>query len=129
MQAHETPPGPAAATLVPCISAPAADRQAAMQTSQASEAQQEPDVPQLAGQAAMVPADPAGGSITVSTAESPGSEPDAEECVICWEGAAEVILQPCGHLCLCEQCVQPLLKQGLGCPMCRVNIAGCIVPA
>ena len=49
---------------------------------------------------------------------------DEAECVVCWAADAEVLLQPCGHLCTCRSCAKPFLSQpGLPCPMCRVDIA------
>ena len=45
---------------------------------------------------------------------------DSPECIICWEAGANVVLQPCGHLCVCLGCVE-LLKGAL-CPMCRGEV-------
>jgi len=41
-------------------------------------------------------------------------------CVICCERAPAVVLQPCGHVCLCQECV-PAVQI---CPMCRTPVAG-----
>ena len=41
-------------------------------------------------------------------------------CVICCERAPAVALQPCGHVCLCQECV-PAVQI---CPMCRTPVAG-----
>ena len=37
-----------------------------------------------------------------------GDREDWAECIICWEAPANVILQPCGHMCACAGCI-PLL--------------------
>ena len=47
------------------------------------------------------------------------------ECIICWEAAPNVLLQPCGHICACSGCAA-LLGQS-DCPMCRCKVQGCIV--
>ena len=49
-----------------------------------------------------------------------GDKEDCGECIICWEAPANVILQPCGHLCVCSGCIPLLL--GLPCPMCRGEV-------
>ncbi|RZF42622.1 hypothetical protein LSTR_LSTR001417 [Laodelphax striatellus] len=50
-----------------------------------------------------------------STDEAPGAQP----CVVCRVNPIEIILLPCGHFCLCEDCSVQL--QDL-CPMCRAEI-------
>ncbi len=47
-------------------------------------------------------------------------EPKLDEyfCVVCFDEKRSVALGPCGHLCLCDNCVK-ILKT---CPMCRANI-------
>ena len=51
------------------------------------------------------------------------------ECVICLRGDAEVrgwvVLKPCQHLCVCQECSDGLLKRGDPCPKCRKAISGC----
>ncbi|XP_052847282.1 mitochondrial E3 ubiquitin protein ligase 1 [Drosophila gunungcola] len=41
-------------------------------------------------------------------------------CVVCSTNPKEIILLPCGHVCLCEDCAQ---KISITCPVCRANIA------
>ncbi|XP_037721202.1 mitochondrial E3 ubiquitin protein ligase 1-like [Drosophila subpulchrella] len=41
-------------------------------------------------------------------------------CVVCSTNPKEVILLPCGHVCLCEDCAQKISKT---CPVCRGKIA------
>lgn len=45
--------------------------------------------------------------------------PDDLKCVICFENPKQVIILPCGHVCLCEECSNRIL---LSCPMCRKDI-------
>ena len=42
-----------------------------------------------------------------------------EPCVVCWEARPCVVLLPCKHLALCEDCSQLLGSKGADCPMCR----------
>ena len=53
-----------------------------------------------------------------------GHEPDSddngdEDCIFCWFAAPCIVFQPCGHLCCCDACAQPMLKGSVACPMCR----------
>ncbi|KOC59611.1 Mitochondrial ubiquitin ligase activator of nfkb 1 [Habropoda laboriosa] len=41
-------------------------------------------------------------------------------CVICCTNPREIILLPCGHVCLCEDCSEDITTH---CPMCRAPIA------
>ena len=41
------------------------------------------------------------------------------ECVICLETVPDVIFLPCGHVCGCQNCAEPLKE----CPLCRQEIA------
>ena len=49
----------------------------------------------------------------------------SSECVVCWEAAASVVLQPCGHICACSGCAA--LLQHSPCPMCRCKVQCSIV--
>ncbi|EDW79412.1 uncharacterized protein Dwil_GK20428 [Drosophila willistoni] len=40
-------------------------------------------------------------------------------CVVCSTNPKEIILLPCGHVCMCEDCSQ---KISISCPVCRGNI-------
>ena len=50
---------------------------------------------------------------------------EVAECVICWDAAANVVLQPCGHVCACSGCAV-VLEEAL-CPMCRCEVVSNIV--
>ena len=41
------------------------------------------------------------------------------QCVVCWEVVPCVVLLPCRHLVVCEECFQLLDSKGSDCPMCR----------
>ncbi|KAM7316864.1 hypothetical protein ACRRTK_024595 [Alexandromys fortis] len=41
------------------------------------------------------------------------------ECVVCLEREAQTVFLPCGHVCCCQQCCQPLRT----CPLCRQEIS------
>lgn len=45
------------------------------------------------------------------------------ECVICMDSAPDVIFLPCGHVCGCRACAEPLSE----CPLCRQDIAAKLV--
>jgi hypothetical protein len=53
-----------------------------------------------------------------------GDDPNAKnvtkECVICLEGPKEIVLIPCAHICICQNCsLAPSLTT---CPVCRTTI-------
>ncbi|XP_046482868.1 mitochondrial E3 ubiquitin protein ligase 1 [Neodiprion pinetum] len=41
-------------------------------------------------------------------------------CVVCRSNPKEIILLPCGHVCLCEDCAEGIITQ---CPVCRTTIS------
>jgi len=49
---------------------------------------------------------------------------DARECKICMANASNVVLMPCGHSGLCDQCVHKMLtdKTCITCPFCRQSV-------
>merc|ERR1712215_47179 len=48
--------------------------------------------------------------------------PDTLECVICMEGMKEVMMEPCGHVCICRNCALTLRTNNrLRCPVCRAS--------
>ncbi|CAH2086846.1 unnamed protein product [Euphydryas editha] len=44
---------------------------------------------------------------------------DLQLCVVCTENPKEIILLPCGHVCLCEDCSENIKDK---CPICRERI-------
>ena len=49
--------------------------------------------------------------------------PDSLECIICMENMKEVMLEPCGHVCICRECAERMrLSSGrVKCPVCRIR--------
>ena len=49
--------------------------------------------------------------------------PDSLECIICMENMKEVMLEPCGHVCICRECAERMrLPSGrVKCPVCRIR--------
>ncbi|KAL1494895.1 hypothetical protein ABEB36_010409 [Hypothenemus hampei] len=45
--------------------------------------------------------------------------PENQICVVCRSNPIEIILLPCGHVCLCEDCADDISLQ---CPICRASI-------
>ena len=48
-----------------------------------------------------------------------GRDQGPAECIVCWCKASSIIFLPCGHICCCCLCAQPMLTGGVPCPMCR----------
>ena len=57
--------------------------------------------------------------------QTPDADDESVECIICWEASANVVLQPCGHLCVCLSCVE--LLRGAVCPMCRGEVLSTVM--
>lgn len=50
----------------------------------------------------------------------PGEEyPESQRCIVCKENPKEIVLIPCGHVCICEDCSEDI---GNLCPVCRAEI-------
>jgi len=43
-------------------------------------------------------------------------------CSICYKNKINILLEPCGHICLCEQCLSELGNYSKYCPICRQAI-------
>ena len=43
-----------------------------------------------------------------------------DECVVCMECKPTVLFCDCGHICLCEKCIE--IKQLNRCPICKTDI-------
>lgn len=49
----------------------------------------------------------------------PANDSDAGSmCVVCMDAPLEMVLIPCRHMCVCEDCS----KQLISCPMCRQTV-------
>jgi len=60
--------------------------------------------------------------------ESGDEVPESIQCVVCLGAEREVILLECGHVCVCADCAEELLKSNHNCPVCRAHIIR-ILPA
>ena len=69
---------------------------------------------------------PAQAEAEVPVAVGTQAEASAEDCVVCWSAAAEVLFQPCGHFICCAACAGPFLARGMPCPMCRVAVSASV---
>jgi hypothetical protein len=56
--------------------------------------------------------------LTIEQPNEPTELKRAPECCICMDNAPNVLIQPCGHFCICEPCSVELKT----CPLCRVHI-------
>lgn len=45
--------------------------------------------------------------------------PENQVCVVCRQNPREMIMLPCGHVCLCEDCAEEITET---CPVCRRKI-------
>jgi hypothetical protein len=58
--------------------------------------------------------------LPLSSRSYQGGETDGRgECVVCWERQAIFAVVPCGHVCLCSEC----LSHQDYCPMCRAQVS------
>jgi len=65
------------------------------------------------------------------SARKPGGAQGADEddCVVCMDAAADMLLVPCGHVCLCAGCADSMLRlddAGRRCPLCRTALEGAV---
>lgn len=70
------------------------------------------------GGAAAAPTNPLAGGLGSPAAVMPAGP----LCIVCEEDRANVMVQPCGHLCLCSACASGIQRSGNACPMCRKDI-------
>jgi len=49
--------------------------------------------------------------------------PDSLECIVCMENMKEVMMEPCGHVCICRSCadIMRLPSGRVKCPVCRIR--------
>jgi len=63
-----------------------------------------------------------------SSGEEEDNVPLNIQCVVCLGAEREVLLQDCGHVCVCADCADELIKAGHSCPVCRAVIVR-VMPA
>jgi hypothetical protein len=56
------------------------------------------------------------------TREARSDVPEHLQCLVCRVAEREVIILPCGHVCVCASCGRELINLQQGCPVCRANI-------
>ena len=49
---------------------------------------------------------------------------DVAECCICLDAHPQMVIVPCGHLCLCQECSQKLTNKK--CPLCRTQFSNIV---
>lgn len=54
--------------------------------------------------------------------KSQAQEGKQDECVVCWTHEKDVVCIPCGHVAMCKECSQAVLKKNGLCPVCRTKI-------
>jgi hypothetical protein len=45
----------------------------------------------------------------------------SEECVVCWSSKRTHAFFPCGHMCVCNECANTILRGNSKCPLCRME--------
>jgi hypothetical protein len=56
---------------------------------------------------------------SVKSIDPTNPESNTSVCVICMTNVRNILLKKCGHICMCNQCVNKLVKKE--CPICRIN--------
>ena len=41
------------------------------------------------------------------------------KCIVCFDNDKNTIINPCNHMCLCEECSKDYIKNSTICPICR----------
>ena len=54
-------------------------------------------------------------SSVLSVEDQSSSLDDSKTCVVCMDAPLQMVLVPCGHMCVCEECSSQILQ----CPLCR----------
>jgi hypothetical protein len=50
-------------------------------------------------------------------------ENEKPDCVVCFTNPKNVILLPCRHYCICQQCSESIKYHTNQCPICRENVS------
>jgi len=53
-------------------------------------------------------------------------EEETDECVICMEAPRSHAMVPCGHRCVCADCVPNVFQDPPRCPVCRTEVSSCM---
>ena len=60
--------------------------------------------------------------VSISRPDAMPEPPESIECVVCWDVAADVVLQPCSHACSCTACAENVMSKAALCPTCWYQI-------
>ena len=47
---------------------------------------------------------------------------ETSDCVVCYDARANMALVDCGHVALCDSCIETYIRNTLRCPVCRKEI-------
>lgn len=62
---------------------------------------------------------------TTTTQKEPSHNEDdspSKECIVCYDGAKNMLLLPCAHICTCVSCTSYIMYSNKQCPVCRTKI-------
>ena len=45
-----------------------------------------------------------------------------QQCIICYSEDREMILKPCNHICVCQNCCKRIIQESNKCPFCQNQI-------
>lgn len=68
-------------------------------------------------------------AIPLEDTQTSAGKANCEECVVCLGREARIIVNPCGHQCLCSTCAIRILTEFGTCPLCRQQICGGAIAA
>ena len=86
-----------------------------MRAQRVREAQEQKEVEAAARAAEIAEARQEGARLAFDQAKAEALATEERLCAVCLENERSVVLEPCGHLCLCKECSSRIDK----CPFCR----------
>ncbi len=86
-----------------------------MRAIRAKEEQERKDAEAAARAAEIAAARQEGARLAFDQARAEASATEERLCAVCLENERSIVLEPCGHLCLCKECSPRIDK----CPFCR----------
>jgi len=67
-----------------------------------------------------------GVTTTTTSSETVTGETATGECAVCFDNKPDVVIIPCGHIALCENCAKKVQERSNLCPICNCTIERCI---
>ncbi|CDW77224.1 ring finger 1-like protein [Stylonychia lemnae] len=58
--------------------------------------------------------------------EGVAEDEQGKECLICLAEERSIIIMPCGHLCVCNDCADKMFQKNYTCPICRGKIVSLV---